>query len=429
MNWHELKRTAVYLSALITLGSPVVARAQRINSVDLVRKCVRLNRPLTVKEAGRGDVFKDFCAGLFYETGHDGVPKDISAAMHYYRLSADAGFAPGQLAVGYLYAGESNYVLAKSWFEKAVSQDYADAQWALGNLYFNGNGVTKSRAEAMKWYRLAAAGGSADAKALLARIDAGFDPARQEPAQDLMAEADRIWKSGDHAAAARPYLAAARAGNSLAQLQIGWHYEKGVGVPQSFKEAALWYRKAADQGLASAMTNLGNLYELGEGVPEDWVESAKWRLKSAQLGDSGGQSALGAAYEFGIGLPQNRKLAIQWDQEAAAQGNAQSAYYAKWLSNPGNFIGFRNAKERSLFPAMPDSPIFAEPKGAIFHNSAERLRYLSNAAQSAPSASGISTWHTVCDNGYCAGSKEAWNRAKELGKIAPYGVPPGSPDH
>jgi TPR repeat protein len=165
---------------------------------------------------------------------------------------------------------------------------------------------------------------------------------------------------------------------------------------RSFKEAALSYRKAVDQGLASAMTNLSNLYELGEGVPEDWVESAKWRLKSAQLGDSGGQSALGAAYEFGIGVPQNRKLAIQWDQEAAAQGNAQSAYYAKWLSNPGNFIGFRNAKERSLFLAMPDSPIFAEPKGAIFHNSAERLRYLSNAAQSAPSASGISTWHTVC---------------------------------
>ena len=70
--------------------------------------------------------------------------------MRYYRLSADAGFAPGQLGLGYLYVGQSNYAQAKLWFERAASYDYADAQFAIGNLYFNGNGVTKSRAEAMK---------------------------------------------------------------------------------------------------------------------------------------------------------------------------------------------------------------------------------------------------------------------------------------
>lgn len=196
-----------------------------------------------------------------------------------------------------------------------------------------------------------------------------------------MAEGQRIWKSGNQAAAARPFLAAAQAGNSSAQLQIGWQYEKGVGVRQSYSEAASWYRKAADQGVMDAMTNLGNLYEFGHGVPEDWVQSAKWRQRSATFGDSGGQSALGDAYQFGIGVPQNRKLAIYWHQEAALQGNGHSAYFVKWLSHPSNFIGFRNAEERALFPGMPKVLINAEPSGILFHNSAERMAYMSRAGQ------------------------------------------------
>ena len=165
-----------------------------------------------------------------------------------------------------------------------------------------------------------------------------------QPAQDLYTEAQRIWKSGNQAAATKPFLAAAQAGNSLAQLQIGWHYEKGVGVRQSYSEAASWYRKAADQGVMDAMTNLGNLYEFGQGVPEDWVQAAKWRQKSAEFGSSGGQSAMRDAYQFGIGVPQNRKLAIYWHQGAATQGEGPFSLLAgavievrqfHWISQRG----------------------------------------------------------------------------------------------
>src|SRR5205085_2561855 len=128
--------------------------------------------------------------------------------------------------------------------------------------------------------------GSRDAKAYVAKIDAGLDPERQEPAQELWAEAGRIYNSGDKVGAARLALAAARAGNSQAQLSIGWNYEKGVGVPQNYSEAAAWYRKSADQGEPSAMANLGYLYVNGKGVPEDWVQSAKWLQRSASLGET-----------------------------------------------------------------------------------------------------------------------------------------------
>lgn len=57
---------------------------------------------------------------------------------------------------------------------------------------------------------------------------------RKEPAQDLFDEGERLYESGHREAAVKPFLAAAQAGNSMAQLQIGWHYEKGVGITQSY---------------------------------------------------------------------------------------------------------------------------------------------------------------------------------------------------
>ena len=76
-------------------------------------------------------------------------------------------------------------------------------------------------------------------------------------------------------------------------------------------------------------------------------EPAEWYQKSASKGSPDGEFALGRCYEFGIGVPQDRGLAIQWFQKAAAQGNSQAAYFAKWLKEPTNFIGFRNNTEHN----------------------------------------------------------------------------------
>jgi TPR repeat protein len=42
----------------------------------------------------------------------------------------------------------------------------------LGNMFLNGYGVRKSKAEAVQFYRLAAAQGDADASAILQRLRA-----------------------------------------------------------------------------------------------------------------------------------------------------------------------------------------------------------------------------------------------------------------
>jgi TPR repeat protein len=48
------------------------------------------------------------------------------------------------------------------------------------------------------------------------------------------------------------YRLAADQGNADAQFYLGLLYDNGKGVPQDYAEAVKWLRKAADQGLADA---------------------------------------------------------------------------------------------------------------------------------------------------------------------------------
>jgi uncharacterized protein len=75
-------------------------------------------------------------------------------------------------------------------------------------------------------------------------------------------------------------------------------YENGLeGVPQSYKDAVLWYRKAAEQGDAAAQNNLAVCYENGEGVPKSYEDAVSWYRKAAEQGDARAQFNLGFCYE------------------------------------------------------------------------------------------------------------------------------------
>ena len=53
-------------------------------------------------------------------------------------------------------------------------------------------------------------------------------------------------------------------------------YADGEGVPQSYTEAAHWYRLAAAQGFPDAHFILGLWYGEGRGVPRDLVIAHMW---------------------------------------------------------------------------------------------------------------------------------------------------------
>ncbi len=97
---------------------------------------------------------------------------DIPTALTMWRPLAEHGEAEAQFALGTVYYGgigvpvdltESSY-----WFLRAAEQGFAPAQYNLGNAYKNGEGVRKNEKRAVQWWRKAAEQGLAAAQYNLA---------------------------------------------------------------------------------------------------------------------------------------------------------------------------------------------------------------------------------------------------------------------
>jgi TPR repeat protein len=67
--------------------------------------------------------------------------------------------------------GEKNPTGAARWLKAAAEQSNVSAQFSLGILYFNGDGVPKNPVEAKKWLGLAASKGHPSAKFYLDRLN------------------------------------------------------------------------------------------------------------------------------------------------------------------------------------------------------------------------------------------------------------------
>ena len=115
----------------------------------------------------------------------------------------------------------------------------------------------------------------------------------------------------------------AKAGNAMAQYNLGLMYDKGEGVPQDKAEAVKWYRKAAEQGDADAQVNLGFMYGNGDGVPKDYAEAAKWYHKAAEQGHGFAQNNLAIMYRLGDGVPEDYTKAYMFYNLAAVNTKAK----------------------------------------------------------------------------------------------------------
>ena len=134
-------------------------------------------------------------------------------------LVATANAAPMDDALSAHDRGD--YAQALKIFRSLAAQGNAPAQYNIGYMYSNGQGVTQNYQEALKWYRLAA--------------DQGY---------------------------------------SIAQTYIGYAYLNGVGVKHDYKESAKWFRLAAAQGKPSAIENL-KIPEMVAAARQEMVAAAR----------------------------------------------------------------------------------------------------------------------------------------------------------
>lgn len=136
-------------------------------------------------------------------------------------------------------SSKEEYANAQSALKPLAHAGNAAAQFSLGFIYRQGQGVAQSDSEAVKWYR----------------------------------------KAADQ-------------GHARAQGYLGFMYNQGKGVAQSGKEALNWYTKAAKQGNSNAQYNLGIMYAQGKDIPENYVAAYRWTSLAATAGDQGAISNL-----------------------------------------------------------------------------------------------------------------------------------------
>ncbi|MBI4676911.1 MAG: SEL1-like repeat protein [Elusimicrobia bacterium] len=196
-------------------------------------------------------------------------PARRASLVRLLALALLAGVAPawaGSMEEAQAAYAAGDYVRAAPLFRTAAEQGDAVAQYNLGVLHENGQGVAKDYALAASWYRKAA--------------DQGYSPAQ----------------------------------NNLANL-----YTFGLGVPLDVKAAVTWLRRAAEQGEPGAQFNLGLMYTLGQGVPKDYKAAESWLRLAAQQGEAEAQHNLGVMYERGDGVGQDTVEAYAWYLLASGQ--------------------------------------------------------------------------------------------------------------
>lgn len=131
--------------------------------------------PLADQPAEAEDTAPDPAAanrlGDRYRTG-SGVPQDDAVAVRWYRIAAEAGYAPAQNNLGAMYEHGRGVVRdeaeAAKWYRRAAEQGEMHAQHSLGVMLRDGRGVPRDPKAAFVWIKRSAAQGH-----LSAMVDLG----------------------------------------------------------------------------------------------------------------------------------------------------------------------------------------------------------------------------------------------------------------
>ena len=100
------------------------------------------------------------------------------------------------------------------------------------------------------------------------------------------------YQQGNYAQAADIWTRLAKQGDESAQINLGFMYDYGQGVSQSFQQAARWYRAAATQHSAVGQYNLALLISEGKVHPLEGRSADYWLKKSSAQGYENAQRQL-----------------------------------------------------------------------------------------------------------------------------------------
>lgn len=144
-----------------------------------------------------------------------------------FRKLAEQGHVPSMNIVATYEASSqrkpANFAEAMRWWKKAAEIGSGEAEFNIGLMYMNGEGVAKDQSQALRWMKLGA-----------------------------------------------------KNGYPLANGQLGAMALQGELGLTPGPEAIAWLKQAAEDDVPAAFFNLGSIYLKGLGTEKDIVESYKW---------------------------------------------------------------------------------------------------------------------------------------------------------
>lgn len=298
------------------------------------------------RRAEAGDARAQYQLYFRYSLG-DGVKQDQETANRWLQQAAGNGDADAQYWLGErYYDGGSGFgkdrAAAFMWLEKAAAQGGRGEQSHVGWRYYSNGDYDNAR----RWLQKAADQGDSTAKFYLKKID-GLQHAKRPPAPDHSAAPPR-----DAVAATAELQRRAEAGDTGAQGLLPCYYAEPNGA-----RAEYWRQCDAAQGNATAQTRLGRqYYDSGDiAAARHWLQQAAddgsfvvpdllmiqtgqcfkdiypvfeafdTLRQRAKAGDATAQYRLSLRHLAGV--HQNRREADYWLQQAAENGDLDAQYW------------------------------------------------------------------------------------------------------
>lgn len=227
---------------------------------------------------------------------------------------AGQGDAEAQYLIGNaFYQGkevEQNFEQAFLWFRRSAEHGNANAQYSLGNVYLMGEGTEQSDEQALYWYGQAATQNHPQAKhnyESLRSLNTNTSQSNRAN-QYVEVETESLAQTDTESTAEQDY-------------QQGMKYSIGDGVDRDYKKAFDAFNRAASAGHVRAQYQLAIAYAFGEGVEKNINESFQWFYKSAFGGDLLAQRQLASMYWTGNGTEQDKIQSAAWYHIVSKQGN------------------------------------------------------------------------------------------------------------
>ena len=317
-------------------------------------KSLRLERIEWLKKlAERNDSNAQYWLSQEYRFGEI-LPKDLARATELAKTAANNGSKQASLVLAAEARHRARYAptarIRKQYEEEAnrylKNTDANDTVTRLSLLVFDGSAKLKMVGDgAEESYMEEAKSGSAMGMVRLAdcylfnsaiskrlrtlnalNAKTKGTTTTSEITKKASARADEISKQKNYTKAAFWYRKAADKNFCVAQNNLGFMYDSGIGVKQDIERAFELFKAAATDPAGKTMdpyaqVNLGRAYELGRGTKVDYAEAAKWYHEAADAKIPEAELRLGMMYKRGLGVPRDEKLAASWLKRAAFHGN------------------------------------------------------------------------------------------------------------